>query len=81
MANPTLPILATGGLVIVGGWRREGRWPREGTKAMAATVVLLIVASATAETRAAPVVSALGWLAFLGAVYVVVPGLTKPKVG
>jgi hypothetical protein len=63
------PILASGGLVIVGGWKKEGHWPHNGTQAVAATLVLLIVASALGETKIGPIIGALAWLVFLGALY------------
>jgi hypothetical protein len=73
MANPEFPILATGGIVLLGGWRREKKWPKNGTRSVAALVVLVVIGSALGKTPVGPVISALAWLILLGAVYATIP--------
>ena len=67
--SPELPILAAGAISIIGGIKREGHFPTNGLNAVVGTVVLVIAASATANTRVAPLVHAIGLLVLLGAVY------------
>ncbi len=78
MSNAVTPVLATGGLVLAAGWRREQGFPKNGVKAVAATVVLVIVASALGSTKIGPVVAGISWLILLGAVYAVAPIFSKP---
>ena len=52
--RPEIPFLAAGAVAIVGGTRREGHFPANGLNAVVGTVTLVIVASATANTRVAP---------------------------
>lgn len=66
--NPELPFLAAGGVAIIGGAIAEKRWPSNGLKAVIGTVALVIAASATANTRIAPLVHAVGLLLLLTAV-------------
>lgn len=80
MSSAVTPILATGGIVLVAGWRREQGWPKNGVKSVAAIVVLLIVASALGSTKAGPVVAGISWLIFLGAVYASAPIFTPSIV-
>lgn len=67
--SPELPFLAAGAISIVGGIKREGHLPSNSLNAVVGTVVLVIAASATANTRVAPLVHAVGLLVLLGAVY------------
>ncbi len=71
--RPELPFLAAGGIAIAGGIAREKKWPSEGGRAILGTLVLVIVASATANTRIAPLVRALGLLLLLASVMASVP--------
>jgi peptidoglycan/LPS O-acetylase OafA/YrhL len=78
--RPEFPFLAAGAVAIVGGTAREKRWPAEGTKAVLGTLVLVVVASATAGTRIAPVVRAIGLLLLLSSIIAAVPVMnTKRK--
>jgi hypothetical protein len=77
---PELPFLLAGGISIAGGFTREGGWPKEGSKAVIATLALTVIASLTAGTKGAPIVSGLGWLLVLAAVYTAVPAF-QPKKG
>jgi peptidoglycan/LPS O-acetylase OafA/YrhL len=73
--RPELPFLAAGGVAVVGGFAREKHWPKEGTAALIGTGVTVIVASATAGTRIAPIVRAMGLLILLVSVIASVPVL------
>lgn len=78
--NPEMPYLAAGAVAIIGGVRREGHFPHNGLNAVIATVVLVIVASATANTRIAPLVRAIGLALLLSAVIAATPAFnTKRK--
>jgi beta-phosphoglucomutase-like phosphatase (HAD superfamily) len=66
--GPELPYLAAGTIAIIGGIRKEGHFPSNGVTAVVGTTVLVIVASATAETRIAPLVHAFGLLVLLTAI-------------
>jgi hypothetical protein len=77
--RPELPYLAAGSIAIAGGMAREKSWPKSGARAVIATVVLVIVASATAETALAPLVRAIGLLAVLGAIMSATPVVTKAR--
>jgi hypothetical protein len=78
--RPELPYLAAGSITIAGGIARDKGWPSEGTSALVATLVLVIVASATANTKAAPVVHAVGLLLLLTAVMAATPVLKANQV-
>lgn len=66
--SPELPYLAAGGVALAGGAIAEKKWPANGVKAVLGTVVLVIIASATAGSRFAPLVHAIGLLLLLTAV-------------
>jgi len=66
---PELPFLGAGVIAIVGGIKREGRFPKEGMRAVVATVLLTLVASAADGTRLAPLIRAIGFLLLIGASY------------
>lgn len=66
--RPELPFLATGAVVVVGASVREKHWPANANGAIIGTVVLTLVASASAGTRIAPLVHAIGLLLLLTAV-------------
>ena len=68
MSRPELPYLAAGAVSIVGGARRSGGWPTTGGKVIIATIALVIIASATSNTKIAPLVHAFGLLTLLVAV-------------
>ena len=67
-ARPELPYLAAGAVSIIGGARRSNGWPATGGKVIIATIVLTIVASATNNSKMAPLVHAFGLLLLLVAV-------------
>jgi hypothetical protein len=69
MPHPELPYLGAGTITLIGATRRDGKFPADGLKAVAATVGLTIVASATATTKLAPLVHAIGLLLFMAAIY------------
>lgn len=77
--RPEMPYLAAGITALVGGYKRERGFPRNGITAVIATVALVIFASATAETKAAPIVRAIGLLMLMGAVMATVPAFTTKR--
>jgi peptidoglycan/LPS O-acetylase OafA/YrhL len=81
IVNPEFPFLAAGAVTIVGGAIREKRWPSNSTKAIIGTVTLVIVASATGNTKVAPLVQAIGLLFLLAAVLATVKAVNKSKKG
>lgn len=60
--RPELPFLAAGGIALAGGVKAEGKWPANWPKVLIGTVVLVVIASATNETKVAPLVRAIGLL-------------------
>jgi hypothetical protein len=66
--RPELPFLGAGAVAIVGGTIREGHFPSKGGQAVLGTLVLTVVASATTDSRIAPLVHAIGLLLLLAAV-------------
>ena len=79
-SRPEFPILAAGGLALASGFAREGGFPKNGTKAVLATVTLVVLTSAAGDTPIGPLVTALAWLALLGVAYAAIPALTTRKV-
>lgn len=57
---PEFPYLAAGIVAVITGVRREGKFPDNGIKAIIATAILVLIASASARTQLAPLVRALG---------------------
>lgn len=68
MDRPEMPYLAAGVITFIGGVRQANGWPPNAGKAVLATLVLVIVASATAGSKIAPLVRAFGILLILVAV-------------
>ena len=66
--NPEFPFLAAGGVSLIGGAIAEGKWPSNALRAIIGTVVLVIIASATTNTKVAPLVRAFGLLTLIVAV-------------
>ena len=66
--RPEMPFLAAGAVALIGGVRREKHFPKSGIPAVVGVIVLVIVASATAGSRVAPLVRALGLLLLMAAV-------------
>lgn len=77
--SPELPFLAAGGVAIAGGAIAEKHWPANGLKALIGTVALVIAASATANSRVAPLVHAIGLLLLLTAVMAATKQVQKGK--
>ena len=68
MAAPETPFLAAGAISLVGGVLAEKGFPANGVKSVMGTVVLVLVASSTANTSIAPLFHAVGMLLVLGAI-------------
>jgi hypothetical protein len=79
--QPELPFLAAGAVAITGGAIKERKWPARATNAVIGTVVLTVLASATANTRVAPLVRAIGLLLLLTAVMATVTSVQNAKKG
>lgn len=79
--RPELPYLAAGAIAITGGAVKERKWPTNATTAIIGTVVLTVVASASANTRVAPLVHAVGLLLALTAVMATVTSVQNAKKG
>lgn len=62
MEHPEISFLAAGAISVVGGAIAEGKWPSHVGSSIIGTVVLVVVASATAGTKVAPLVHAIGIL-------------------
>ena len=77
--RPEMPYLAAGGVAIVGGAIRDGRWPSEGANAALGTLIVVVAASATADTPIAPLVRAFGLLVLLVAVMTAVRAVNAKK--
>ncbi len=75
--RPEMPYLAAGAVSIIGGAIREKGWPKDTTWSLIGTVVLVVVASATATTRFAPLVRAIGFLLLLASVMAAVRAAQK----
>jgi hypothetical protein len=71
-AGPELPYLGAGALALVGGAIKQGHWPDHALTSVIATVVLVVFASATGDTKIAPVVRAIGLLFLMAALFGVV---------
>jgi hypothetical protein len=66
--RPELPFLAAGAVSVIGGAIQQKKWPENTGRAVIGTVVLVLVSSASANTRIAPLVQAIGLLLLLTAV-------------
>jgi hypothetical protein len=66
--RPEFPFLAAGAVAITGGAIREHKWPSHATNAVIGTIVLTVAASASANSRIAPLVHAIGLLLLLASV-------------
>jgi len=78
-ATPELPFIGAGVVALVGGVKREGKFPEKGVIAVVGVVLLVLVTSATANTRIAPVVHAFGILTLIGAVFGTVRIFQQPQ--
>jgi dolichol kinase len=79
--GPELPYLGAGIVSIVGGAIREKKWPETTVKSLVGTVALVIAASATADTRFAPLVRAVGMLLLLTSIMAAVKAANQAKGG
>jgi hypothetical protein len=77
--RPELPYLAAGGVSLMGGAIAEHKWPSNSLKAVIGTVGLVIIASATAGTRIAPLVHAIGLLLLLAASMAAIKTVSQAK--
>lgn len=66
-ARPELPFLAAGAVAVTGATIRDGKFPALGKTAIG-VVALVLVASATINTKAAPLIHALGLLILMATV-------------
>lgn len=74
--HPEMPYLAAGTVAVIGATIRDGKLPDITVPAIG-TVILVLVASATAETRYAPLVRAFGFLLLLTATITAVNATMK----
>jgi peptidoglycan/LPS O-acetylase OafA/YrhL len=77
--RPEMPFMAAGAVALVGGTAKRKRLPSNSLTAVIATIALVIIASMTADTKAAPLVRAIGFLFLMAAVMSAVPALTAKK--
>jgi hypothetical protein len=75
--RPELPFLAAGAVAVAGGAIKDKKWPPYTTRAIIGTVALVIVASATSDTRIAPLVRAVGLLLLLTTIMAAVRAAQK----
>ncbi len=78
--RPEMPFLAAGAVSVIGGAIREKKWPESTARAALGTIVLVVAASATTNTKAAPLVNAIGLLLLLTSIMAAVKAAqTKRK--
>lgn len=77
--RPEMPYLAAGAVSIIGGAIAEKGWPKGMTRSLIGTTVLVVAASATADTRIAPLVRAIGLLLLLTSVMASVKAVQEVK--
>jgi hypothetical protein len=75
--RPELPYLAAGAVAIIGGAIREKKWPENTARAALGTIALVVVASATTNSKAAPLVQAIGLLLLLTSIMAAVRASQK----
>ncbi len=63
--RPEMPYLAAGATSIIGGAVRQKKWPDNTVRSVIGTIVLVVAASATTNTKVAPLVQAIGFLLLL----------------
>jgi hypothetical protein len=63
--RPEMPFLAAGVVSVIGGAIKSKKWPDNTARAAIGTIVLVLVASASTNTKAAPLVNAIGLLLLL----------------
>lgn len=77
--RPELPFLGAGAVALIGGTARAKGFPPNGLNAVVGTTALVIVASATAGSRIAPLVHALGLLLLMASVMAATRQFSPPK--
>jgi hypothetical protein len=77
--RPELPFLAAGVVSVIGGAIHQKRWPDNTGRAAIGTVVLVLASSASANTRIAPLVQAVGLLLLLTSIMAAVKATQKGK--
>lgn len=75
--HPELPFLAAGGVSIIGGAIRQKKWPDNTVRSIVGTLALVVVASATTNSKAAPLVHAVGLLLLLTSIMAAVRATQK----
>lgn len=78
--HPELPFLAAGAVSIIGGTIKSHGLPPNVDRSVIGTIVLVIAASATADTHIGPLVHAIGMLLLLAAVMASVKAASTAKV-
>jgi uncharacterized membrane protein YccC len=68
VARPELPYVAAAGISVVGATIKTGKLPRLG-RPLIAVIVLILFASVTSNTKAAPLVAAIGTLLFMASAF------------
>ena len=68
MARPELPYIASAGIAVVGATIKTGQLPPLG-RPLIAVIVLILFASATSNTKAAPLVNAIGMLLLMATLF------------
>lgn len=59
-------------IAVIGGYRRESGWPKNGTKGIIATVSLVLLMNVLDGTAIAPISQGLSYLLLMAAVFVTV---------
>lgn len=75
--RPEMPFLAAGGIVLAGGAIKAKGPPPNALRSLMGTIVLVIVASATAGSKVAPLVQAFGILMVIGALLLATNNVIK----
>lgn len=78
MGRPEIPYLAAGAVSIIGGAARDKQWPKDATRALIGTIAAVLLASASADTKLAPLVHAIGLLVLLAAT---MAAIKQAKIG
>lgn len=79
MPHPEIPFLAAGTIAVVGDTVADKKLPEHLTTSIIGTVVLVLVSSASANTRLAPLVHAIGLLLCLTALLAAVKHINAKK--
>lgn len=77
--RPEMPFIAAGGVAMIGGVARSGGIPSNLLGSVIGTVTLVLVASATADSKIAPLVHAIGMLLLLASVMGAVTAINNAK--